>query len=153
MRSLFVGLVLAVLASAGCESVPDRMREGFSDVPAKSQVFAGAPKVVLAAAQRAFKQLDFVVTRSSPTHLEAASRIHSSEAFGDSRQLIVNLHLSEAGPGQTEVEMTITEQVQSQSVGGTSRTSPREHGFFATYFATLQQVLQEESATPADKKN
>jgi hypothetical protein len=37
-------------------------------------------------------------------------------------------------------------------MGGTSQLAMREHGFFQLYFATLQQVL-EENATgkPADK--
>jgi hypothetical protein len=146
-------LLLSVLLLNGCESMPDRMRERFSAVPPKMQVFEGAQPAVFAAAQQAFKRLDFELTRSSPAQIEAVSRIHSSVAFADSRQLVARLHLSEAGPDKTGVELWLTEQVESKSLGGTSQQALREHGFFNLYFATLQQVLQEERALPPAKKD
>ncbi len=133
---------------AGCESVTDR----FSPVVPKVQVFNGDQFAVNAAALQAFKRLDFLVTRSKAVDIEAVSRIHTSVAFADSRQLSVKLHLNDAGPGKTEVELTVTEQVQSERMGGTSQLAMREHGFFQLYFATLQQVLDENTTTkPADK--
>jgi hypothetical protein len=142
-------LVLASLVLSGCESVSER----FSAVPPKIQVFAGDQDTVKAAALQAFRQLDFRVTRAKGFDLEAVSRIHSSAAFADSRQLLVKLQLTEAGPGKTAVEMTITEQFQSDRVGGTAQQSMREHGFFQLYFATLQQFLDVPAAPPEQRKN
>lgn len=140
-------IMLAVaLGLTGCESVTDR----FSPVVPKVQVFNGEQFAVNAAALQAFKRLDFLVTRSKAVDIEAVSRIRTSVAFADSRQLSVKLHLNDAGPGKTEVELTVTEQVQSERVGGTSQLAMREHGFFQLYFATLQQVLEE--ATHNDGK-
>ena len=49
--------------------------------------------------------------------------------------------------------MWLTQDVSSQSVGGTHSTALRDHGFYGTYFAELQEVLQEQAALPpADKK-
>jgi hypothetical protein len=74
-------------------------------------------------------------------------------AFADSRQLLAKVHLSEAGPGKTAVEMTLTEQFQSDRVGGTAQQTMKEHGFFQLYFATLQQVLDENpGGFPTKKK-
>ena len=146
-------LLLGLVLLAGCDSMPDRVRDRFSAVPPKEQVFAGDVPAVYAAAQQAFKRLDFILTHSKQGEIEAVSRIHSSAAFADSRQMIASLHLSEGGPGKTLAELSLTEQVESQSFGGTSKESLRDNGFFATYFATLQQVLQEQAASAPDKKN
>ncbi len=142
-------LALCAVLLAGCESVTDR----FSAVPPKVQVFNGDPIAVNAAALQAFRRLDFLVTRSKSVDIEAVSRIHTSAAFADSRQLAVKLHLNEAGPGKTEVELSVTEQVQSQRMGGTSQLAMREHGFFQLYFATLQQVLEENTTSRAGRGN
>jgi len=147
MRAFLLITLCAVLFT-GCESVTDR----FSPVAPKVQVFNGDQFALNAAALQAFKRLDFLVTRSKAVDIEAVSRIHSSVAFADSRQLAVKLHLNDAGPGKTEVEMTVTEQVQSERMGGTSQLAMREHGFIQLYFATLQQVLDEQTtARPAEK--
>ena len=55
---LFMALCAVLLA--GCESVSDR----FSPVAPKVQVFNGDQFAVNAAALKAFKRLDFLVTRS-----------------------------------------------------------------------------------------
>lgn len=145
----FSFLVAIGLVLAGCESVGDR----FSPVVPKVQVYKADQDTLKVAALQAFKRLDFNVTRSKGLDLEAVSRIHSSVAFADSRQLLVKLRLTEAGPGQTAAEMTVTEQSQSDRVGGTNQLAMREHGFFQLYFATLQQVLDENpGGFPSKKK-
>ena len=147
MRAYLLIALCAVLLT-GCESVTDR----FSPVAPKVQVFNGDQFAVNVAALQAFKRLDFLVTRSKAVDIEAVSRIHTSAAFADSRQLSVKLHLNDAGPGKTEVELSVTEQVQSERMGGTSQLAMREHGFFQIYFATLQQVLDENAMVrPGDK--
>ena len=144
-------LLIALCAGlfTGCESVTDR----FSAVPPRVQVFNAEPAAVSTAAAQAFRRLDFLVTRAKNVDIEAVSRIHTSVAFADSRQLTVRLHLNDAGPGKTEVEMILTEEVQSQSMGGPRQQVQREHGFFQIYFATLQQVLDEQPATRPAGKN
>jgi hypothetical protein len=146
-------LLAMLLLLGGCESMSEGMRDRFSAVPPKVQVFAGDQDLVSAAALQAFKRLDFTVTRAKGSDIEAVSRIHTSVAFADSRQQSVKLHLSAVGPSQTEVGVTLTEQVQSQSMGGTSQQTMRDHGFFDLYFATLQQVLDEPALDTPDKKN
>jgi hypothetical protein len=143
-------LLAVALLFAGCESVTDR----FGPVEPKRQVFNADQATVSAAALQAFKRLDFRASRSRKSgDIEAYSQIHTSAAFADSRQLTAKLTLNDAGPGRTEVEMRVTEQVQSQSMGGTSQQTMREHGFFQLYFSTLQQVLDEQAATAPAKKN
>src|SRR6185312_8295019 len=142
-------LVVLSLLLAGCESMEDR----FSAVPPKMQVFNGDSASVSAAAVQAFKRLDFQMKRSKGVDLEAYSRIHTSVAFADSRQLTAKVHVSDVGPGKVEVELSLIEQVQSEHVGGTSQQTLRENGFFQLYFATLQQVMDEGGMPETAKKN
>ncbi len=148
MRNLLLISLLALLFS-GCTSMPDR----FADVPPQVLMVEASPDKVYLVTQQAFRRLDFKVTRSSISRVEAVSAIHTSETFGDSRQLVAKVGIHEAGPGKSEVELTVTEEVSSQSMGGTHRQPLRENGFFGLYFAMLQQVLQEEAGHVSAEKN
>lgn len=152
-----LALVLFALLGllAGCESLESRVRDRFADLPPKTQVVDGESRAVYYAAQAAFKRLDFNLTRSSVADLrvEAASRINTSVAFADSRQLVAQLTIASVGPAQSEVSMRLTEQVEAQGLGGPNERPLREHGFYETYFAVLQQVLAEQKAVPPDRKN
>lgn len=148
-------LLLSVAFFTGCESIESRVRDRFGDVPPKTQTFDGDTRAVYYAVQAAFKRLDFNLTRSSVSDLrvEAASRINTSVAFADARQLVAQVTIASVGPAQSEVSMRLTEQVEAQGLGGPNERPLREHGFYATYFAVLQQVLVEQKATAADRKN
>lgn len=140
---------------AGCESLESRVRDRFADVPPKTQTVDGDTRAVYFAVQAAFKRLDFNLTRSSVTDLrvEAASRINTSRAFADSRQLVAQVTIASVGPAQSEVSMRLTEQVEAQGLGGPNERPLREHGFYETYFAVLQQVLAEQKTAAAGRKN
>jgi len=150
MRLLRFIAALSFLGFAGCESLPESLA---STVPPKVQVVDGKLEQVYFAAQQTFKRLDFILTRSTMGSVEAASAIHTSETFGDSKQLVARVSIHEAEPGKSEVELWVTEEASSRSVGGTRRQPLRENGFFAHYFATLQQVLQEQGVVKSADKN
>ena len=149
--------ILALIAGCaalltGCDSMSDRMQDRFTVVPPKAQTFAAPLVKVYPAAQLAFKRLDFVLTHTKVGQIEAVSRINSSAAFADARQMVAKVHLSESAPGQTDVEISLIEEVTSSSFGGTHQQSMKEHSFFALYFATLQQILQDQARQPASDK-
>ncbi len=147
MRTITSLLFLSLLLLSGCDSMSDSVRERFSPVPPKVRQFDGDLRTVFTAAQIAFKRLDCVLTDSSgaPSHLEASSRIIRSETMRDSRQLVMTLHLHDVGAGKVEVEALVSLQVENNTLGGSSAQNQREHGFYETFFTTLQQVLQEKS--------
>ena len=157
MRRLTFVLSFAVLLLAGCESesFSDRVRNRFSAVPPKVQVFDGDTRTVYFAAQLAFKRLDYNLLRSSVADLriEAASRINTSVAFRDSRQLIALIEIAQVGPNQSEVSMRLTEQMEGQGLGGANELPLREHGFYGTYYAVLEQVLREQAEAAKAQKN
>ncbi len=153
MRRFLFALLASTLFLAGCEDLSDTMRARMTTAAPKTQVFDGNAKQLLAASTEAFKRLDLHVIKAHPDGMQAASRIHTSETFGDSRQLVVDVGFSESEPGRTAVSVALTEQVQSPSMGGTSQQQLRENSFFATYFAMLHQVLQEQGIEkPGEQK-
>ncbi len=157
MRRLAFALSFSVMLLAGCESesFSDRLRNRFTAVPPKVQVFDGDTRTVYFAAQLAFKRLDYNLLRSSVADLriEAASRINTSVAFRDSRQLIALIEIAQVGPTQSEVSMRLTEQMEGQGLGGANELPLREHGFYGTYFAVLEQVMREQTEAAKAQKN
>lgn len=135
----------------GCESTS--FTERLADVPPQVQMVAGDVETVQRAAQKAFKRLNFNLVRKSATRIEAASAINTSQTFGDSRQIVARVRLLGSVPGETEVELSLSEEVSSTSMGGSSQRALREHGFFQIYFAMLQQVLQEMATESAVEKS
>lgn len=150
MRALGIFGLLAVIGLAGCESTGfrERVRERFADVPPQVEVVAADVSTAYYATQLAFKRLDYTLVRSSlaDRRVEAASRINASVAFRDNLQLRAEVRLTELEPGRVEVALRLTELREGQGLGGAGESPLREHGFNATYFAVLQQVLQEGAA-------
>ncbi len=140
---LFSPLLLAValLGTSGCESVSNRMKERFATVEPQMRIYAVTPATVREAAVAAFRQLDWRITRNRSVAIEAASRINTSAAFGDSRQILAELNLRETQPGQTEVSLLLTGQSEGDSVSSRSQQPLKENAFYDIYFATLQQIL------------
>jgi hypothetical protein len=153
MRILSTVLILSLLSLAGCESISERVGERFSTVPPKTRVYAGEAPAVEAAVKLAFQRLDFGVNRSSDslTRIEASGRIRHNEALGDSRQLVAEVNLKDVGPGQTEVQILLSEEVEDPARTASGVQALREHGFYETFFDTLQQVLTEQAAAPPAK--
>lgn len=155
MRHHVVLLSFGLLLLAGCESLPQNMRERFAPVPPQVETYEADARSVFFAAQLAFKRLDFNLTRTSLSghRVEAASRINTSVAFQDSRQLLAYVAIEDVGPGQSEVSLRLIEALEGRGLGGASELPLREHGFYGTYFSVLKQVLEEQAATAVGRKD
>lgn len=151
LKLSLVPFLLGLVLLAGCESTS--FTERLEAVPPQFQVVQGDSEQVYFAAQKAFKRLDFVLVRTSMGRIEAASAIRTSETFGDSRQTVARVKLAQLEPGKTEVQLSLTQETSSSSMGGTRQEGLRQHAFFQTYFATLQQVMQEQAADAGGQKN
>lgn len=136
---------------AGCESTS--FADRFAEVPPRVLIVDGDVEEVHAAAQKAFRRLDLNVIRAPMGRVEAASAINTSVTFGDSRQIVARVRISPAEPGRSQVELAVTEEVSSSSMGGTRQLALHEHSLFQSYFAVLQQVLEERAADRAAEKN
>jgi hypothetical protein len=153
-QKIFFAVICVLLAGCESASFSERLRGRFAAVPAKVQTVDADARTVYFAAQQAFKRLDYTLTRTtlSGYRVEAASRINTSVAFRDSRQLIAQVEVAEVGPSQAEVSMRLVEQLEGQGLGGASELTLKEHGFYETYFAVLKQVLAEQAAAPVQQK-
>ncbi len=151
------GLVLLV----ACHSVTEELGEHFTPVEPQVQQVDGDLRGVAQAVRMTFEHLGFTLTssNSSQSRIEASSPINTNTTLGDSRQLVAEVHLREAGAGRIDVEMLLTQQVEDTSPGGKSESAQklREHGFYGTFFQALQQMLREhpnlsQPVTNADAK-
>jgi len=138
LRALSSFVALLALLHTGCES---SIKERFAEVPPKTQEFEASTERVYAAAQGAFRRLDFKIIWKSMGSIDAASAINRSQAMGNSRQLIVKMRFRERSPGRTEVEMWLTQDVAGDGYGETYRKPLPESDFYVLYYATLQQFL------------
>jgi hypothetical protein len=148
---IFSGVTaLLALLLTGCES---SLKERFADVPPKTQEFDASPEEVYAAAQDAFKRLDFKIVWKTMGRIQAAGSIHHSLALGDSRQLTAELRFRDSGSGKTGVEMWLTQDVTGEGMGSSYRKPLPESDFFPLYFSNLQQFLDlNREAAGAEKK-
>ena len=149
LKTISSFVTLLALLLTGCES---SIKERFAEVPPKTHEFEASTDRVYAAAQDAFKRLDFIIVWKSMGRIDAASRIHHSLAMGDSRQLTVKMRFRESSPGKTEVEIWLTQDVAGEGTGGTYRKPLPESDFFALYFATLQQFLETDGGSLSPEK-
>ena len=149
LRTISSFAALLALLLAGCQS---SIKERFAEVPPKTHEFDASTERVYAAAQDAFKRLDFIIVWKSMGRIDAASAIHRSLAMGDSRQLTVKMRFGESMPGKTEVEMWLTQDVAGEGTGGTYRKPLPESDFYSLYFATLQQFLEIDGGSLSPEK-
>jgi len=140
---------LLALLFIGCQS---SIKERFADVPPKTHEFAASTERVYAAAQDAFRRHDFKIVWKTMGRIQAASAINHSLAMGDSRQLIAEFRFREGSPGQTEVEMWLTQDVTGEGTGSSYRKPLPESDFFALYFSTLQQFLDNDGGELSPRK-
>ncbi len=143
----FATLGVAVLL-AGCASMSSRMHDRFSPVPPHTRIFGAEPKVVYEAGQQALKNLSLLVGRKSLAEgrIEGYAPIRPGDATSDTRQTTIEILLSEAVPGQTQVALLVWDRTEGSFPGGVSEQALREHSLYEMYFAALQQVLLENGA-------
>jgi hypothetical protein len=156
MRLLLPAVLVSLMALSACESVTERVQERFGTVAPKSRVFPGDQQAVGAAVVIAFKRLEFEVNERPDVagRIEASGRIRHDNGAGDERQLVARVSLHDASPGQIEVQILLSEQVVGSSPGQTGEQALREHGFYGTFFETVQAVLahDEPNTAPAPGK-
>jgi hypothetical protein len=136
--------LLVAFLLCGCETLPDRVAARFKEVPPTVRTFAYPEREVFHASQAAFKKLDWTLTRTvvGDGVVEAAGPINRNLALGDSRQLVARLKIEGYGDRETEVEMNLTGQVESNSGVRSIEIIGSDHSFIERYFAVLEEVLK-----------
>lgn len=148
-RRVAVGLlVLASWFLAGCESVSTRVSERFATVPPKTKVFQASNSDTFSAAQQVLRQMDYTITRTAIAQglVEAKSRVLPADSLGGARQFLIELRLSGAAEGPTEVAMLLRQGVEGDFRAGPQQETLRDHGLYAGFFAALDRALKEKPA-------
>jgi hypothetical protein len=153
MRHLALGLFSVLLLLAGCDSMPEGMRQRVAPQP-QVQVFEADSHVVFDAAQRAAKQMGFRVTRSGAGQgiINAISEIQPANALGEARQYSLEVRLQPLDSGRTEVALIVREQQESSSFAGATDIPLKQHGLYDSYFAAVRGALASRRTAPTPAK-
>lgn len=152
MRFLSCGLIFALLGLAGCDSMPEGMRQRFAPQPQIRVIQAEEP-AVFEAAQHAVKEIGFRVTRSGRAQgvVNGISEIQPANALGEARQYVVEVKLQSFESGRTEVSVLFREQQESSSFAGATDIPLRQHGLYDSYFNAVQAALGSPAGAAAAK--
>ncbi|HTO04872.1 MAG TPA: hypothetical protein VL069_14265 [Opitutus sp.] len=154
LRSLGLFMLLGgALLLAGCESsgsMTTRVRDRFHAPEPKVQVFEAEREEVFEAARAAMRRLDFQISKAGVAQgiLNAHSRLHASDSFGKARQFVMEVRFHSYEPGKTEVAVVLREQEESASFAGATDLVLREHALYGSFFAALEEALQQKTANP-----
>ena len=149
-----ITLLLLCAALTGCESLPERMRERFTTVAPKTQLFEANKHAVYAAGLAAVKQVGFTLQRSSESEgtISAYSRVRPGDAVRAAQQFTLAIKLTQITDTSTEVALVLAELTEADLRVGGGELPLREHGLYASYFAALEQILAGLSASKALQK-
>ena len=134
-----------LLAFTGCESISDRVMERFDQAPLQSRPFAASHATVYAAAQKALKRMDFMVTRSALAQgiVNARSGQRDTAKFGSSRQFLIEVHLRAIDDSHTEVGLRLSELLEGDFKAGATEKTIAKHGLYDSFYEQLTQALRE----------
>ena len=154
MKSFALLALCAVAMLAGCDSMSSRVQERFSTVPPHTRTFAADRRAVFNAAQLAVKNLELLLGKTSYSNglVEAYAPIRPGDATRDARQTTMQVNLTDAAAGETEVAILVFENTEGAFPGGVSRQALREHSLYEMYFSALQQALIENGSVKASEK-
>jgi len=148
MKKLATILGFVAVLLAGCESMSTRVQARFTPVPPHTKVFAADEKAVYYAAQTAVKKVGLMLGHSSIARwsIDGYAPSRSGDATSDTRQTTIEIRLTEANDGQTQVALLVWDHTEGRFPGGVSEQALRDHSLYETYFAALQEVLLENDA-------
>ncbi|MDP3073244.1 MAG: hypothetical protein Q8N18_23330 [Opitutaceae bacterium] len=147
-RGLKMAVMVVLACLAGCESVSSRMSERFATVPPQLKLFQASNSDVFQAAQHVLKQMDYTLTRTAIAQgiVHAKSRVIPADSLGGTRQFMIELRLSGAAEGPTEIAMLLRQGVEGDFRAGPQQETLREHGLYAAFLSALERTLKEQPA-------
>jgi hypothetical protein len=151
MRRTAFTFLFAVLFLAGCDSMPEGVRQRFEAPQPQVRVYPASQQTVFEAAQHAVRQIGFRTTRTGAAQgiINAISDIQPANALGEARQYSLEVRLNSQDTGHTEVAVVLREQQESASFAGATDIPLRQHGLYESYFAALETDLRPKEAVPA----
>jgi len=111
-----VGLGVLMLAMVGCDSIGDRLQAKFTPQPPRIKVVPADYAEVFAVTKRVLSEMGFrsIRGREGAMKLTGVSRVNSNDAMSGASQITVKVVFTEAIPGETELQVWMTEVVEDQ---------------------------------------
>lgn len=116
-RRITVFTLLAVmLLLGGCESIGDRLQAKFTPESPRVKLFTADLEPVFDATKIALSEMGFrsIRGRASSRKLTAVSRVNANDALSGASQISVKVEFIETMPGETEMQVWMTEVVEDQ---------------------------------------
>lgn len=139
-----LGLVLLV---SGCESLGDSVRAKFNPAStAQYRAYAADQKAVYAAARRILESMGFRITYGGAAQgkINAVNSIQEDDEMRGLRQVAVKVRLSPALEGGTELQVSMTEVIESDAYRGTgfgTETPLQGTPLYAVFLRGVGQAL------------
>jgi hypothetical protein len=150
MQTRVLNLFLAiagVCALAGCEGVPDTMREGLGlEVPPHVRVFPATQKATYTAAKAALGSMGYRFVKGGPAQglLEAISDVSAGESMTSAHQFKLKATFEPAAEGGTEVNVKMTEVIEDDTehqLGRATESPLTDTPLYEVFFRGIQQEL------------
>ena len=145
-RITVFALVVLVLGLSGCESIGERLQAKFTPEPPRVKLFTGDYEQVFDATKLVLSEMGYrsIRGRVSSRKLTAVSRVNANDALSGASQISVKVEFRETMPGETEMQVWLTEVVEDQFTqsGGYGTQMPlRGDLLYNLLFRGVEQAL------------
>ncbi len=154
----FLALIVPLVSLAvftGCEMLPTRVTERFTPIEPQEREIEAERPVVFQAVQLAFRKISFKIDRALEAQgiIVARSNLRSDDAFVGVRQYEFDVKVRAFGEGATKIAVRLQEQIEDEMKAGATSQVLRSHGLYDSFYAALEEALQELAADPAAARN
>mgnify|MGYP003657780664 CR=1 FL=1 len=109
-------LLAMMLGLAGCESIGERLQAKFTPEPPRVKLFTAEYEQVFDATKLVLSEMGYrsIRGRVSSRKLTAVGRVNTNDALSGASQISVKVEFVETMPGETEMQVWLTEVVEDQ---------------------------------------
>jgi hypothetical protein len=142
-------LIAVMLGLNGCESIGERLQARFTPEPPRVKLFTSDYEQVLTVTKQVLSEMGFrsIRGRASSRKLSGVSRVNANDALSGASQISVKVEFIETMPGETEMQVWMTEVVEDQFTqsGGYATQMPiRGDLLYNMLFRGVELMLKED---------
>lgn len=142
-------LLAVMIGLSGCESIGERLQARFTPEPPRVELFTSDYEQVFDATKLVLSEMGFrsIRGRASSRKLTGVSRLNANDALSGASQISMKVEFVETMPGETEMQVWITEVVEDQFTqsGGYGTQRPiRGDLLYNMLFRGVELILKED---------
>ena len=148
-RITVFALITAMIALSGCESIGERLQARFTSEPPRVKLLASDYEQVFDATKVVLSEMGYrsIRGRASSRKLSGVSRVNANDELSGASQITVKVEFIETMPGETEMQVWMTEVVEDQFTqsGGYGTQMPvRGDLLYNMLFRGVELMLRED---------